>query len=50
METANRGPKWYRVQVWGKLAEYAAAFKKGPHVCVEGELRSREQRRQDAHL
>jgi single-strand DNA-binding protein len=28
--------------IWGKLAEYAAAFKKGAHVCIEGELRSRE--------
>jgi single-strand DNA-binding protein len=34
--------EWHRVQVWGKLAEYAAAFKKGSHLCVEGELRSRE--------
>ena len=35
----NGGPG-VRVQVWGKLGEYAAAFKKGAHVCVEGELRS----------
>jgi single-strand DNA-binding protein len=34
--------EWHRIQVWGKLGEYAAAFKKGAHVCVEGELRSRE--------
>jgi single stranded DNA-binding protein len=30
--------EWHRVQAWGRLGEYAAAFKKG----VEGELRSRE--------
>jgi single-strand DNA-binding protein len=34
--------EWHRIQAWGKLGEYAAAFKKGSHVCVEGELRSRE--------
>ena len=34
--------EWHRVQAWGKLGEYAAAFKKGVHICVEGELRSRE--------
>lgn len=34
--------EWHRIQVWGKLGEYAAAFKKGSHLCVEGELRSRE--------
>ena len=34
--------EWHRVQVWGRLGEYAAAFKKGSHICVEGELRSRE--------
>ena len=34
--------EWHRVQAWGKLGEYAAAFKKGAHVCLEGELRSRE--------
>lgn len=34
--------EWHRIQVWGTLAEYAAAFKKGSHICVEGELRSRE--------
>jgi hypothetical protein len=32
-------PVWNR---WGKLGEYAAAFTKGAHICVEGELRSRE--------
>ncbi len=34
--------EWHRIQVWGKLAEYAAAFKKGAYLRVEGELRSRE--------
>ena len=34
--------EWHRVQAWGKLGEYAAAFKKGSHICVQGELRSRE--------
>jgi single-strand DNA-binding protein len=27
---------------WTKLAEYAAGFKKGAHLRIEGELRSRE--------
>jgi single-strand DNA-binding protein len=34
--------EWHRIQAWAKLAEYAAGFKKGAHVRVEGELRSRE--------
>src|SRR5947207_9252506 len=34
--------EWHRIECWGKLAEYAAAFRKGAHICVEGELRSRE--------
>jgi single-strand DNA-binding protein len=34
--------QWHRMEVWGKLGQYAAALKKGAHVCVEGELRSRE--------
>jgi CheY-like chemotaxis protein len=34
--------EWHRIQVWGKLGEYAADFKKGAQVRVEGELRSRE--------
>src|SRR5215471_9559729 len=42
--------EWHRVQVWGKLGEYAAAFKKGAHVCVEGELRSREYESQGAKI
>lgn len=34
--------EWHRIQAWAKLAEYAAGFKKGAHVRVEGELRGRE--------
>ena len=34
--------EWHRVQAWAKLAEYAAGFKKGAHIRVEGELRNRE--------
>jgi len=34
--------EWHRIQAWAKLAEYAAGFKKGAHVRIEGELRSRE--------
>ena len=34
--------EWHRVQAWAKLAEYAVGFKKGAHIRVEGELRSRE--------
>ena len=34
--------EWHRIQAWGKLGEYAAAFKKGAHIRVEGELRTRE--------
>jgi single-stranded DNA-binding protein len=28
--------EWHRVQVWGRMADYAAPFKKGSHICVEG--------------
>ena len=34
--------EWHRVQAWGKLGEYAAAFKKARMSAFEGELRSRE--------
>ena len=34
--------EWHRVQAWGRLGEYAATFKKGSHISVEGELRSRD--------
>ena len=41
-EKRQERTEWHRVQAWGILGEYAAAFKKGSHVCVEGELRNRE--------
>src|SRR6185437_10696960 len=34
--------EWHRCIVWGKLAEYAKTLKKGAHLSVEGEMRSRE--------
>ena len=34
--------EWHRCVVFGKLAEFAATLKKGAHIQVEGELRSRE--------
>ena len=34
--------EWHLVQAWAQLAKYAAGFKKGAHLRVEGELRSRE--------
>src|SRR5207248_774481 len=34
--------EWHRIECWGRLAEYAAAFRKGAQIHVEGELRSRE--------
>jgi len=34
--------EWHRCIVWGKLAEYVKTLKKGAHLSVEGELRSRE--------
>ena len=33
--------EWHRVIVWGKLGEFAGSLKKGTHLLVEGELRSR---------
>jgi len=38
----NGHTEWHRCIVWGKLAEYAKTLKKGAHLAVEGELRSRE--------
>ena len=37
--------EWHRCVVFGKLGEFAATLKKGAHIQVEGELRSREVRR-----
>ncbi len=34
--------EWHRIVVWGKLGEFASTIKKGTHLLVEGELRSRE--------
>ena len=34
--------EWHRIVVWGKLGEFARSLKKGTHLLVEGELRSRE--------
>jgi single-strand DNA-binding protein len=34
--------EWHRCLASGKLVEFAATLKKGAHVEVEGELRSRE--------
>ena len=34
--------EWHRCVVFGKFGEFAATLKKGAHIQVEGELRSRE--------
>jgi single-strand DNA-binding protein len=34
--------EWHRCVVFGKLGEFGGTLKKGAHVVVEGELRSRE--------
>jgi single-strand DNA-binding protein len=34
--------EWHRCVVFGKLGEFAGTLKKGAHLQVEGELRSRE--------
>ena len=34
--------EWHRGLVYGPLAEFAASLKKGAHVQIQGELRSRE--------
>ena len=38
----NGHTEWHRCIVWGRLSEYAKTLKKGTHLAVEGELRSRE--------
>jgi single-strand DNA-binding protein len=35
-------PEWHRCVANGKLAGFASTLKKGAHVHIEGELRSRE--------
>jgi len=39
--------EWHSVIAWGKLGEYAAGFKQGAHIMVEGELRSRQYDREN---
>ena len=34
--------EWHRSVAYGKLGEFATTLKKGAHVQIEGELRSRE--------
>jgi single-strand DNA-binding protein len=34
--------EWHRCVVFGKLSEFASTLKKGAHIQVEGELRSRK--------
>src|ERR1700677_1098656 len=34
--------EWHRCMVFGKLSEFAGTLKKGAHIQVEGELRSRQ--------
>ena len=34
--------EWHRCVVFGKLSEFAKTLRKGAHIQVEGELRSRE--------
>ena len=34
--------EWHRCVVFGKLSEFASTLKKGAHIQVEGELRSRD--------
>jgi single-strand DNA-binding protein len=34
--------EWHRCVAFGKLSEFAGILKKGAHIQVEGELRSRE--------
>jgi single-strand DNA-binding protein len=34
--------EWHRCLAFGKLGEFAATLRKGAHVQIEGELRSRE--------
>ena len=38
----NEHTEWHRCVAFGKLGEFAATLKKGAHIQVEGELRSRK--------
>ena len=46
--------EWHRCVIFGKLSEFAGTLKKGAHLQVEGELRSRgvrdQEGRQEASL
>ena len=42
--------EWHHCVVFGKLSEFAATLKKGEHILVEGELRSREYESQGAKV
>ncbi len=33
---------WHRIIAWGQLGEYAANLRKGTHLQIEGELRTRD--------
>ena len=39
---------WHRCIVWGSRGEFAATLRKGAHVQIEGEIRSREYTKGDA--
>jgi len=41
-ETYIAHTEWHRCVVFGKLSEFATTLKKGAHVQIEGELRSRD--------
>jgi single-strand DNA-binding protein len=34
--------EWHRCVIFGKLSDFAATLKKGAHIQIEGELRSRD--------
>ena len=40
--------EWHRSVVYGKLGEFATTLRKGAHVQIEGELRSREYQKDGA--
>ena len=40
--------EWHRSLAYGKLGEFATTLKKGAHVQIEGELRSREYQKDGA--
>ena len=46
-EWASR-TEWHRAVVFGRLAAFAATLKKGDHVQIQGQLRTREYVKDDA--